>query len=160
MPEDRLDLLRLEPAPEPRGHRDCGVLRVAARRERVRDVAVDDRDARLREVRHRTQPLDHGVQLRCFLGRDDLGPGRPERQLVGCVVLEEGEADDNHEHPHEREVEDVEQNDGEDDVEQAEQRAREEHPQRQAPIASEVSAFHVANGTQPGCSVGSCGPSS
>ena len=59
------------------------------------------------------------MQIRCFLGRDDLGPSRTERQLVGGVVLEEGEADDDHEHRHEPEVEDAEQDDAKDDVEQA-----------------------------------------
>ena len=157
VPEHGLDLLRLEPPPQPLRHRDCRVLRVPARRERVRDVAVDDRDARLRQVRHRAEPLDHRVQLGCFLGRDDLGPGCAERELVGGVVLEEGEADDDHEHRHEPEVEDAEQDDAKDDVEQAEQRAREEHAQGQAPIASEVFALHEPNGTQRD---GSCSRSS
>ena len=31
--------------------------------ERVRDVARDDRDPRLRQVGHRAEPLDHRVQL-------------------------------------------------------------------------------------------------
>ena len=38
--EDALDLPRLEPLPETLRHRDGRVLRVAAGRERVRDVAT------------------------------------------------------------------------------------------------------------------------
>ena len=74
--EDRLDLLRLEPAPEPLRHRDRRVLRVAAGRERVRDVARDDSDPRLRQVGHRAEPLDHRVQVGRLVGGDDLRAGR------------------------------------------------------------------------------------
>ena len=42
------------------------------------------------------------------------------------------------------EVQRVEQDDGEADVEQAQQAARGEHPQGQAPVASEVLALHGA----------------
>ena len=54
---------------------------------------VDDGDPRLRQVGHRAEPLDHRVQLGRLSARDDLRPGRGERELVGGVVLEEGDPD-------------------------------------------------------------------
>ena len=63
MGEHALDLRRLEPLPEAGRDGDSGVLRVAAGGERVRDVAVDHGDLRLRQVGHRAEPLDHVVQL-------------------------------------------------------------------------------------------------
>ena len=97
--------------PEPLRHGDGGVLRVAAGRERVRDVGGDDGDARLRQVGHRAEPLDHRVQLGRLLGGDDLRAGRRERELVGRPVLEDGDADDDHEHRREADVQHVEEDD-------------------------------------------------
>ena len=140
--EHALDLLRLEAAPEAGGDRDHGVLRVPAGRERVRDVGVDDRDPRLREVGHRAEALDHRVQLGRLLRGDDLRPRGGEGELVRRPVLDGGQADDDHEHRGEPDVQGVEEDEGEADVEEAEQAAREEHPQREPPVPAEVSAFH------------------
>src|SRR5581483_4147254 len=123
-------------------------LRVPAGREGVGDVARDDGDPRLRQVGHRAEPLDHRVQLRRLVRRDDLRAGRGEGELVGRVVLEEREADHDQEHRREPDLQDAEEHDGEDDVEEPEQRAREEHPQRKPPIPTERPAIHVAHGTR------------
>ena len=96
--ENRLELLLLEPLPQPARDRDGGVLRVAAGREGVRDIGLNDGDPRLRQVGHRAEPFDHRVKVGRLLGGDDLRAGRSERDLVGGVVLEEGDADDDHEH--------------------------------------------------------------
>jgi hypothetical protein len=117
--EHRLDLLRVEPPPEAGRHRDGGVLRVAAGRERVGDVGVDDGDPRLRQVGHGAEALDYGMELRRVLARDDLRPRRGEGDLVGRPVLDDGEPDDDHEHRREGQIQRVEQDDGETDVEQA-----------------------------------------
>ena len=140
--EDGLDLLRLEPAPQARRHGDDCVLRIAPRRERVRDVGVDDRDARLGQVGHRAQALDHRVQLGRLLTVDDLGAGCSERDLVGGVVLEDRDPDHDHEHRCEPDVQHVEEDEREPDIQQAEQPAREQHPQREAEIASVIPALH------------------
>ncbi len=116
-------------------------------RERVRDVGLNDGNPRLRQVGHRAEPFDHRVEVGRLLGGDDLRAGRGERDLVGGVVLEEGHADDDHDHRREADVEHAEEHDGEDDVEQPEQPAREEHPQRQSSVATERPAFHSRDGT-------------
>ena len=112
----------LEPAQEPGRHGDGGVLRVAPGGERVRDVGVDDRDARHRQLGHRAEPLDRVVQLRRLVALDDLRAGGAQRELVGREVLEEREPDDDQEHRDEPDVQELEQDDGERDVEQPEQR--------------------------------------
>ena len=67
--------------------------------------------------------------ISCSCGRllagDDLRACGGEGELVGGVVLEERETDDDQEHRREPDVEDAEEDDGEDDVEQTEQRRRE-----------------------------------
>ena len=126
-----LDLLRIEAPPEALGHRNGCVLRAPAGRERVRDVRRHDGDLRLRQVGHRAETLHHRVQLRRFLARGDLRAGGRKRELVRGVVLEEGEADHDHEHRDQADVQRLEQDDGEDDVQQAEQPAGGEHAQRQ-----------------------------
>ena len=118
------------------------MFRAPAGCERVRDVGVDDCHSRLRQVGHRAQPFDHRVQLGCLIAVDDLGPRGSESELVGGVVLEEGQADDDYEHQREAGVQGVEEDDCEDDVEQAEQAGRQEHPQRQSGVTSVGLAFH------------------
>ena len=76
---------------------------------------------RLRQVGQRAQALDHVVQLGRLVALDDLGPGRGERELVGGEVLDEREADDDHDHHQQAGVQHLEEDDREDDVEQAEQ---------------------------------------
>ena len=68
--------------------------------------------------------------------RDDLRARGAQRELVRGVVLEERQPDDDQEHRHEPDVEDVEEDDGEDDVEQAEQAAGEEHARREACVTA------------------------
>ena len=122
--EHRLDLPRLQALPEALGHRDGGVLRSAARGERIRDVRRDDGDARLRQVCERAQPLDHRA-------------GCGERELVRRPVLNDREPDDDDEHRHEADVQCAEQHERENHVEQPEQTAGQEHAHREAEIASE-----------------------
>src|SRR3954466_14461748 len=52
------------------GHRS--VLRTAAGCKGVRDIGRDDSNPRLREVGHRAEALDHGVELRSLVGGDDF----------------------------------------------------------------------------------------
>jgi hypothetical protein len=92
------------------------VLRAPAGRERVRHIRRDHRDARLRQVGQRAEPLDHRVQLRRLLGPDHLGPGRGQRDLVRGEVLEEREPADDHDHHQDPGIEDLEEDDGEDHV--------------------------------------------
>ena len=66
----------------------------------------------------------------------DLGPGGSQGELVGGVVLEEGEPDHDQEHRHEPEVQVLDQDDPEHDVEQPEQEARGEHPEREPSVAT------------------------
>ena len=140
--EHALDLARLEPLPEAARHGDGRVLRVAAGRERVRDVGVDHGDPRLRQVGHRAEPLDHRVELRRLLLRDDLRAGGPEGELVRREVLEEGEAGDDQHHREDPDVEVRDEDRAEDDVEQAEQPGRREHPEGQPRITSVRPSFH------------------
>ena len=79
--EHALDLARLEAAPEAGRDRDGRVLRAPAGRERVRDVGVDDRDPRLRQVGERAEPLDHVVELRRLVALDDLRARRGSASL-------------------------------------------------------------------------------
>src|SRR5439155_24782904 len=103
---------------------------------------VDDRDPRLRQVRHRTEPFDHVVQLRRLIALDDLRARRRQCELVGREVLEEGESDDDQDQRDEADIQDVEEDDCKDDVEKPEQRAREEHSQRQTGVATVRPSFH------------------
>ena len=149
--EHALDLLRLEALPEAArdGHRR--VLRAAAGREGVRDVGVDHRDPRLRQIGHRAEPLDHVVQLGRLLALDDLRPGRRQRELVRREVLEEREpADDQDDREPDPEVEQLEEDDEEDDVEQAEQERRQDHPRRQPCVAAVRLASHRGLGSLEG----------
>ena len=129
------------------GHRDRRVLGAPARGEGVRDVAVDDRDPRLRQVGHRAQPLDHRVQLRRVVRRDDLRAGGLESELVGRPVLHDRQADEDHEHRHEPDVQRIEEHECEYDIEQAQEPARGEHPQRQPSVAAVRLALHGVNGS-------------
>ena len=137
-----LDLVRLEPAPEAGRHGDGRVLGATPGRERVRDVRVDHGDPRLREIGHRAQPLDHGVQLRRFFLAHDLRAGGCEGELVGGEVLEDGEPDDDQEHRNQADVQNLEQDYGEAHVQRAEQRACEQHPEGKTGVATVGLAFH------------------
>ena len=134
--EDTLDLLRLEALPQSARDRDCSVLRASARRERIRHVRVDDRDARLGQVCHRAEPLDHVVQLGSLVTLDHLRARGLEGELVGGEVLEERDPNDDHEHRDEADTQNVEENDRKDDVEEPEQRAREEDSERKTGVAT------------------------
>ena len=100
------------------------VLLVEAERDPARVHVVDVVNQRapeplaLRGHGHipRAHRVDHRVQLRCLLGRDDLGPRSGQRNLRRGEVLENGDADHDHEHRDEAEVEDAEEDDREDDV--------------------------------------------
>ena len=153
--EHALDLFRLEALPEAGGDADGGMLRRAAGRERVRDGRVHDRDLRLRQVGHRAEPLDHVVQRRLLLAADDLRAGRPERELVRRVVLEERERDDDHEHRCEPDAEGLQEDEPEDHVEQAEHARRQEHPQREAGVAAVRLPFHGRH-CRPGTALPTC----
>jgi len=89
-----------------------------------------------------SEALDHRVQLRRLLRRHDLGARRGERELVGGVVLEQGHPDDDHEHRHEPDAQDVEQDDCEDDVEKAEHPAGQQHAEGQTCVATVRLALH------------------
>ena len=118
------------------------VLRVAAGRERVRDLGRDHRDARLRQVGHRREPLDHRVQLRRLVALDDLRAGSEQGELVRREVLEERDAADD-------------QDDGEDPTLRTLTRTTKkttysspsmnivsEHPAGESAVASVSLAFH------------------
>ena len=134
--EHALDLLRLEALPQAGRDADRGVLGRATGGECVRHRRVHDRDLRLRQVRHRAQPLDHVVQRGRLLAGDDLRAGGGERELVRREVLEEREPDDDQEHGRETDVQHLEEDHREDHVEQAEEARREDHPQCQTGIAT------------------------
>src|SRR5439155_12265527 len=99
-------------------------------------------DPRLRQIGHRAQPLDHRVQFRRLVALDYLRAGGGERELVGGVVLEEGQANHDHDHRDQADVQDLEEDYGENDIEEPEQEAREEHPRRETRVASKSLAFH------------------
>jgi hypothetical protein len=80
--EHALDLLRLQPLPEAARDGDGRVLGAAPGREGVRHVGVDDRDARLGQIGHGAQTLDHVMQLRRLIALHDLCAGRGQRELV------------------------------------------------------------------------------
>src|SRR5439155_20191506 len=125
--EHAFDLLRLQPLPEATGDGDGRMLRAASGRKGVGDLAVDDGDARLGQIAHGAETLDHVVQLWRLIALDHLRAGGGQRELVGGEVLEEGDPDDDHDHGHETNVQNLEEHDRKDDVEQPEQRAGEDH---------------------------------
>ena len=100
MAEHGLDLLRLEPPPQPwvTATAACFGFRPVANAfgTSLSTTAIRGFGRFAIAQRRSTIAWSSGASLR----RDDLGTGRAERELVGGVVLEEGEADDDHEHPH------------------------------------------------------------
>ena len=86
----------------PGGRADGRVLGRAAERERVRHRRVGDGDLRLRQVGLHAQPVDHRVQLRRLLRRDDAGAHRGQRELVRREQVQRGEAADDDDHEQSR----------------------------------------------------------
>ena len=79
-----------------------------------------------------------------------FAPEAREGELVGGVVLEERQPDDDQQHRDEPDAQDVEQDDGEDDVQQAKQATGQEHARREACITAIGAAFHGSHGTGSG----------
>ena len=92
--------------------------------------------------------------MSCSAGRllaaDDLRARGAQRELVGGEVLEEREPDDDQQHRHEPDVQDVEEDHRDDDVQEAEQAAGEKHARREASVTAIGTAFHGSHGTAAG----------
>ena len=98
---------------------------------------LSDGDARLRQVGLHAQALDHRVQLRRLLWRDDARAHGGERELVGGEELEGGEAAGDQRRSRWRRPPRREQRRHEHGVDEAEQEHRDDHPDLEPGVAAE-----------------------
>ena len=87
--EHCLELLVAEATHDPCGGAYDGGLGASPGGEGIGHVGVGDGDAGLRHVGHGAEAIDHGVQLRGFLGCHDSAAHAEEGDLVGEPVLAE-----------------------------------------------------------------------